>query len=66
MPDGRGMELAAGGGAIPGMKCPNARCSRGFDPDGAKRFTTQRIAGLYSRHLGQVATVLKPELEARF
>ena len=26
---------------------------------------SERIAGLYSRHLGQVATVLTPELEAR-
>ncbi|MGH8209359.1 MAG: helix-turn-helix domain-containing protein [Steroidobacteraceae bacterium] len=31
----------------------------------SKRFAEQRIAGLYSRHLGQVATVLTPELEAR-
>jgi hypothetical protein len=31
----------------------------------SKRFSEQRIAGLYSRHLGQVATVLTPELEGR-
>jgi hypothetical protein len=31
----------------------------------SRRFTEQRIAGRYSRHLGQVATVLTPELEAR-
>ena len=30
-----------------------------------KRFEEQRLAGLYSRHLGQVATVLTPQLEAR-
>lgn len=31
----------------------------------SKRFAEQRIAGLYSRHISQVATVLTPELEAR-
>ncbi len=41
-------------------------CSRGFVASWSKRFTEQRIAGLYSRHLGQVATVLTPELEAGF
>src|ERR1700726_1970651 len=41
------------------------RCSRGFVASWSKRFMEQRIAGLYSRHLGQVATVLTPELEAR-
>ena len=40
-------------------------CSRGFVASWSKRFTEQRIAGLYSRHLGQVATVLMPQLEAR-
>jgi transposase len=40
-------------------------CSRGFVARWSKRFIEQRIAGLYSRHLGQVATVLTPELEAR-
>src|ERR1700758_4957232 len=40
-------------------------CSRGFVASWNKRFTEQRIAGLYSRHFGQVATVLTPELEAR-
>src|SRR5882672_9369251 len=39
-------------------------CSRGFVASWSKRFTEQRIAGLYSRHWGQVATVLTPELEA--
>src|SRR5208337_3627486 len=29
-------------------------CSRGFVASWSKRFTEQRIAGLYSRHLGQV------------
>ena len=32
---------------------------------GSNRFAEQRIAGLYSRHFGQLATVLTPELEAR-
>jgi transposase len=40
-------------------------CSRGFIASWSKRFAEQRIAGLYSRHLGQVASVLTPELEAR-
>src|ERR1700728_3314194 len=40
-------------------------CSRGFVASWSKRFAEQRIAGLYSRHLEQVATVLTPELEAR-
>src|SRR5258705_5214840 len=40
-------------------------CSRGFVASWSKRFSEQRIAGLYSRHLGQVASVLTPELEAR-
>src|SRR5580692_2577743 len=40
-------------------------CSRGFVASWSRRFTEQRIAGLYSRHLGQVATVLTPGLEAR-
>jgi transposase len=40
-------------------------CSRGFVASWSRRFTEQRIAGLYSRHLEQVATVLTPELEAR-
>ncbi|PYU26119.1 MAG: hypothetical protein DMG32_10600 [Acidobacteria bacterium] len=39
--------------------------SRGFVASWSRRFTEQRIAGLYSRHLGQVATLLTPELEAR-
>jgi transposase len=40
-------------------------CSRGFVASWSKRFAEQRIAGLFSRHLGQVATVLSPEREAR-
>src|ERR1700756_3926951 len=40
-------------------------CSRGFVASWSKRFAEQRIAGLYSRHIGQVATVLTPELEAK-
>src|SRR5438445_1680559 len=40
-------------------------CSRGFVASWSKRFAEQRVAGLYSRHVGQVATVLTPELEAR-
>jgi transposase len=40
-------------------------CSRGFIASWSKRFAEQRIAGLYSRHIGQVATVLTPAVEAR-
>src|SRR6266851_1081024 len=40
-------------------------CSRGFVASWSRRFTEQRIAGLYSRHWGQVPTVLTPQLEAR-
>jgi transposase len=40
-------------------------CSRGFVASWSKRFAEQGIAGLYCRHLGQVATVLSPVLEAR-
>src|SRR5688572_31994372 len=40
-------------------------CSRGFVASWSKRFVEQRVAGLYSRHLGQVASVLNPQLEAR-
>lgn len=40
-------------------------CSRGFVASWSKRFAEQRIGGLYSRHLGQVASVLTPQLEAK-
>jgi transposase len=40
-------------------------CSRGFVASWARRFAEQRVAGLYSRHVGQVATVLTPKMEAR-
>src|ERR1700747_96390 len=40
-------------------------CSRGFVASWSKRFAEQRIAGLYSRTIGQGATVLTPELEAK-
>ena len=45
--------------------CERLECSRGFVGSWSQRFAEQRIAGLYSRHLGQVATVLTPQLEAR-
>jgi transposase len=40
-------------------------CSRGFVASWSKRFAEQRIAGLYSRHRGQSASVLNARLEAR-
>jgi transposase len=45
--------------------CERVPCSRGFVASWTKRFEEQRLAGLYSRHFGQVATVLTPQLEAR-
>jgi transposase len=45
--------------------CDRLECSRGFVDRWSQRFSEQRIAGLHSRHLGQVATVLTPQLEAR-
>ncbi len=40
-------------------------CSRGFVASWNKRFVEQRVAGLYSRHIGKVASVLTLVLEAR-
>ena len=45
--------------------CKRADCSRGFIASWGRRFAEQRVAGLYSRHVGQVASVLTPRLEAR-
>ena len=36
--------------------CERLDCSRGFIASWSKRFATERVAGLYSRHAGQVAT----------
>src|SRR6186997_2967554 len=45
--------------------CERLECSRGFVDQWNRRFSEQRIAGLHSRHLGQVATTLTPQVEAR-
>lgn len=45
--------------------CVRLPCSRGFIDSWGKRFSEERIAGLYSRHRGQTASVLTPKLEAR-
>ena len=45
--------------------CERVPCSRGFLASWSQRFLEQRIAGLYSRHLGQAARVLTPQVEAR-
>ena len=45
--------------------CERVPCSRGFLASWSQGFLEQRIAGLYSRHMGQVASVLTPQLEAR-
>lgn len=43
--------------------CERIECSRGFVASWSNRFAEQRIAGLYSRHVGQTATVLTAQLE---
>src|SRR6202162_4499433 len=45
--------------------CDRMPCSRGFIDSWSKRFAVERVAGLYSRHRGQTASVLTPRLEAR-
>lgn len=45
--------------------CDRLPCSRGFIDSWSKRFAAERVAGLYSRHRGQDASVLTPRLEAR-
>ncbi len=45
--------------------CERLPCSRGFIDSWSKRFAAERVAGLYSRHRGQAASVLTPRLEAR-
>lgn len=41
------------------------RCDDGYIARWSRRFTAERLAGLYSRHRGHPATVLTPKLEAR-
>ncbi len=45
--------------------CERLSCSRGFIDIWRKRFATELVAGLYSRHRGQSPSVLTPRLEAR-
>lgn len=45
--------------------CKRVDCSRGFVASWSRRFAEQRVAGLYSRHVGQAVSVLTPRLEAR-
>src|SRR6202171_2874052 len=45
--------------------CDRLPCSRGFIDSWSKRFAAERVAGLYSRYRGQMASVLTPRLEAR-
>src|SRR5436190_9082561 len=40
-------------------------CSRGFIDTWSKRFAQERLAGLYSRHVGQVPSKLSAAVEAR-
>jgi hypothetical protein len=46
--------------------CDRVPCSRGFLASWSRRFEQQRIAGLYSRHIGQAATVLTPDLAVAY
>src|SRR2546430_12812058 len=45
--------------------CDRVPCSRGFLASWWKRFEEERVAGLYSRHIGQGASISNPQLEAR-
>src|SRR5882672_9434879 len=40
-------------------------CTDSFIDRRSKRFATERLAGLFSRHAGQLPTTLSPKLEAR-
>lgn len=40
-------------------------CSRGFISSWSRRFREERLAGLYSRHIGQVPSKMTAKLEAR-
>ena len=40
-------------------------CSNSYIARWSRRFAVERLAGLYSRHCGQPATVLTPKLEAK-
>ncbi len=40
-------------------------CNDGFVSRWSQRFEAERLAGLFSRHAGQVPTILSPALEAR-
>ncbi|MGH7255710.1 MAG: helix-turn-helix domain-containing protein [Nitrospirales bacterium] len=41
------------------------RCGETYIARWSRRFAAERLAGLYSRHCGQPATVLTPKVEAR-
>ncbi len=45
--------------------CDKLDCARGFIARWRKRFLDERLAGMYSRHRGQTAKRLTPQLEAR-
>src|SRR5437667_995350 len=40
-------------------------CTDSFIDRWSKRFASERLAGLFSRHAGQLPTTLSPQLEAR-
>jgi transposase len=45
--------------------CDKLACNNDFIDRWSKRFSAERLAGLFSRHAGQSAKVLTPQLEAR-
>ena len=52
-------------GATWSTVCHAVGCSRGFIATWSQRFATDRLAGLYSRHRGQVPLRQTPRIEAR-
>ena len=45
--------------------CERLDCSRGFVARWRRRFMSERLAGMYSRHRGPSPTLVTPEMEAR-
>lgn len=57
--------LLRAAGATWDSVCHTVGCSRGFVATWSQRFTAERLAGLYSRHRGQVPLRHTPQTEAR-
>ncbi len=52
-------------GATWATVCHTLGCSRGFVATWSQRFAAERLAGLYSRHHGQIPLRHTPQTEAR-